>query len=180
MGSKLLGVTLFSLLVALVGLLLLMQYLATRQVLEGHRQRVELVGRLVLAEYQGTIQRVGQAADLLADNPTYGELMAAGNVEALRVLVTPMMKATGLDILTITDYQGVIQVRAHEPGALGIDISSNPLVRAGLQGKEASRMTPWKDTIALMASAPIRYQEKIVGVVLTGVLVDRGFVKSLS
>lgn len=180
MGSKLLGVTLFSLSVALVGLLLVMQYLATRQVLEGHRQRVELVARLVLAEYEGTIQRVEQAANLLADNPTYGELMAAGNLEALRGLVTPMMKATGLHILTITDYQGVIQVRAHDPGALGVNISSNPLVRAGLQGKEASRMTTWKDSISLMASAPIRYQEKIVGVVLTGVLIDRGFVESLS
>jgi len=179
-GGKLLGVTLFSLLVALVGLLLVMQYLATRQILEWHRQRVELVARLVLAEYQGKIQRVEQAANLLADNPTYGELLAAGNVEALRSLVTPMMKATGLNILTITDYQGVIEVRAHDPGALGINISSNPLVRAGLKGKEASRMTTWKDSISLSASAPIRYQDKIVGVVLTGVLIDRGFVESLS
>jgi signal transduction histidine kinase len=179
-GVKLLGVTLFSLLVALVGLLLVMQYLATRQILEWHRQRVELVARLVLAEYIGKIHRVEQAANLLADNPTYGELLAAGNVGALRTLVTPMMKATGLNILTITDYQGVIEVRAHDPGALGINISSNPLVRASLKGKEATRMTTWKDSISLSASSPIRYQEKIVGVVLTGVLIDRGFVESLS
>ena len=179
-GGKLLGVTLLSLLVALVGLLLVIQYLATRQILEWHRQRVELVARLVLAEYQGTIQRVQQAASLLADNPTYGELLAAGNVEALRSLVTPLMKATGLQVLTITDYQGVIEVRAHDPGALGINISSNPLVRAGLKGQEATRMTTWKDTIALSASAPIQYQDKIVGVVLTGVLIDRSFVESLS
>ena len=66
-GSKLLGVTLFSLLVALVGLLLVMQYLATHQILEWHRQRVELVARLVLAEYIGKIHRVEQAANLLAD-----------------------------------------------------------------------------------------------------------------
>lgn len=179
-GGKLLGVTLFSLLVALVGLLLVMQYLATRQVLEWHRQRVELVARLVLAEYIGKIHRVEQAANLLADNPTYGELLAAGNVELLRSLVTPMMKATGLQVLTITDYQGVIEVRAHEPQALGVNISSNPLVRASLKGKEATRMTTWKDSVALSASAPIRYQDKIVGVVLTGVLVDKGFVESLS
>ncbi len=179
-GSKLLGVTLLSLLVALVGLLLVIQYLATRQILEWHRQRVELVTRLVLAEYRGKIQRVEQASSLLADNPTYGELLASGNVEALRGLVTPMMKATGLHILTITDYQGVIQVRAHDPGALGINISSNPLVRAGLQGKEASRMTHWQDSIALSASAPILYQDKVVGVVLTGLLIDRGFLESLS
>ena len=179
-GGKLLGVTLLSLLVALVGLLLVMQYLATRQVLEWHRQRVELVARLVLAEYMGKIQRVEQAANLLADNPTYGELLAAGNVEALRTLVTPMMKATGLNILTITDYQGVIEVRAHDPGALGVNISSNPLVRASLKGKEATRMTTWKDSVALSASAPIHYQDKIVGVVLTGVLVDKSFVESLS
>ena len=179
-GSKLMGVTLLSLLVALVGLLLVIQYLATRQILEWHRQRVELVTRLVLAEYRGKIQRVGQAASLLADNPTYGELLASGNSEALRSLVTPMMKATGLHILTITDYQGVIQVRAHDPGALGVNISSNPLVRAGLQGKEASRMTQWQDSIALSASAPIRYQDKVVGVVLTGLLIDKGFLESLS
>jgi len=174
-GSKMMGVTLFSLLVALVGLLLVIQYLATRQILEWHRQRVELVTRLVLAEYRNKIQRVGQAASLLADNPTYGELLATGNSDALRRLVTPMMKATRLHILTITDYQGVIQVRAHDPGALGVNISSNPLVRAGLQGKEASRMTPWQDGIALSASAPIRYEDKVVGVVLTGLLIDRGF-----
>ena len=179
-GRKLLGVTLLSLLVALVGLLLVIQYLATDQILEWHRQRVELVARLVLAEYQGKIQRVEQAANLLADNPSYGELLAGGNVEALTGLATPMMKATGLHILTITDLPGVIQVRAHDPGALGVNISSNPLVRAGLNGKEASRMTSWKDTIALSASAPIRYQDRVVGVVLTGLLIDRGFVESLS
>jgi sensor histidine kinase regulating citrate/malate metabolism len=179
-GSKLLGVTLLSLLVALVGLLLVIQYLATRQVLEWHRQRVELVARLVLAEYRGKIQRVEQAASLLADNPVYGELLATGNSEVLRRLVTPMMTATGLHILTITDYQGVIQVRAHDPGALGVNISGNPQVRAGLEGKKASRMTPWQDSIALSASAPIRYEDKVVGVVLTGLLIDRGFLDSLS
>ncbi|MFZ5448861.1 MAG: ATP-binding protein [Thermodesulfobacteriota bacterium] len=174
------GVTLLSLLVALVGLLLVMQYLATRQILEWHRQRVELVARLVLAEYQGKIQRVEQAASLLADNPTYGELLATGNAEALRRLVIPMMKATGLHILTVTDFQGVIQVRVHDPGGLGVNISGNPLVRAGLKGKEASRMTEWKESIALSGSAPIRYDDKVVGVVLTGLLVDKGFVESLT
>lgn len=179
-GGKLLGVNLFSLLVALVGLLLVMQYLATGQILEWHRQRVELVARLVLAEYLGKIQRVEQAAQLLSDNPTYGELLATGNVETLRRLLTPMMKATGLHILTITDDHGVIQVRAHDPGALGVNISGNPLVRAGLKGKEATRMTQWKDSIALSASAPIQFEDRVVGVVLTGMLIDRGFVESLS
>jgi signal transduction histidine kinase len=179
-GGKLLGVTLLSLLVALVGLLLVMQYLSTGQFLEWHRQRVELVARLVLAEYRGKIQRVEQAASLLADNPNYGELLASGNVEALRKLAVPMMKATGLQVLTITDNQGVIEVRAHDPGAVGVDISSNPLVRSSLKGKEATRITQWKDAIALTASAPIHYEEKVVGVVLTGVLIDKGFVESLS
>ncbi|MEJ2672522.1 MAG: ATP-binding protein [Deltaproteobacteria bacterium] len=179
-GGKLLGVTLFSLLVALVGLLLVMQYLATRQILEWHRQRVELVGRLVLGEYREKLQRVEQAASLLADNPIYGELLATGNSETLRRLVTPMMQATGLHILTVTDYQGVIQVRAHDTGGIGVNISGNPLVRASLRGKEASRMTQWKDSVALSASAPIRYDDRVVGVVLTGLLIDKGFVDSLS
>lgn len=179
-GLRLLGVNLLSLLVALVGLAVVIQYLATRQILTWHQQRVDLVARLVLAEYQGKIQRVVQAAKLLADNPSYAELLAAGDMDALRRLATPVMKATGLHILTITDRQGVIQVRAHDPGAIGVNISGNPLIRAGMQGKEASRMTQWQENISLSASAPIVYDTQVVGVVLTGMLVDRSFVESLS
>jgi signal transduction histidine kinase len=179
-GLRLLGVNLLSLLVALVGLLVVIQYLATRQILTWHQQRVDLVARLVLAEYQGKIQRVVQAAKLLSDNPTYAELLAAGDIQTLRRLATPMMKATGLHILTITDRQGVIQVRAHDPGAIGVNISGNPLIRAGSQGKEASRMTQWQESISLSASSPIVFQDQTVGVVLTGMLVDRSFVESLS
>lgn len=179
-GFKLLGVNLLSLLVALVGLLLVMQYLATRQILEWHGQRVELTARLVLAEYLGKIQRVAQAASLLADNPSYGELLAAGDGESLRRLATPMMKATGLHVLTITDAKGIIQARAHDPEAIGVNISTNPLVRAALKGKDSVRMTQWMDSIVLSATSPIKYDNKVVGVMLTGLLVDRGFVESLS
>lgn len=179
-GLKLLGVNLLSLLVALLSLLLVMQYLATRQILEWHGQRVDLVARLVLAEYQGKIQRVAQAANLLSDNPAYGELLAQGEFAGLRTLALPVMRATGLHILTITDAQGVIQVRGHDPGAIGVNIATNPLVRAGLRGKGASRMTEWQDSVSLSASAPIFHQDKVVGVVLTGMLVDKGFVESLS
>ncbi len=179
-GPKLLGVNLLSLLVALLGLLLLMQFLATRQVLGWHRQRVALVARLVLAEYRGKHQQVVQAASLLADNPTYGQLLTEGDMTTLRTLVTPMLKATGLQVLTITDNQGVIQARLHDPGGIGVNISANPLVRFGLEGKAASRMTQWHDSISLSASAPIYYQERLVGVVLAGVLIDKSFVESLS
>lgn len=179
-GLKLLGVNLLSLVVALVSLLFVMQYLATRQILQWHAQRVDLVARLVLAEYQGKIQRVVQAAHLLSDNPTYAELLAQGDFASLRPLVMPVMRATGLHILTITDAQGVIQVRGHDPGAIGVNIASNPLIRAGLKGKAASRMTEWQDSVSLSASAPILFQDRVVGVVLTGLLVDKGFVESLS
>ena len=179
-GGKLLGVNLLSLVVALLALLVVIQYLATQQILDWHRQRVELTARLVLAEYQGKIQLVVQAADLLADNPVYGELLAAGNVDALRQQVAPLLQAIGLHILTITDHRGVIQARAHSAGAIGVDISGNVLVRAGLEGKKASRMTQWRDSVSLSASAPIKFGDRVVGVVLTGTLIDRGFVDSLS
>ncbi len=54
-GLRLLGVNLLSLLVALLSLLVVIQYLATQQILIWHQQRVELVARLVLTEYQGKI-----------------------------------------------------------------------------------------------------------------------------
>jgi signal transduction histidine kinase len=179
-GPKLLGVNLLSLLVALVGLTLLMQFLATRLILQWHQQRVELVARLVLAEYRGKLQQVAQAASLMADNFTYGQLLAAGDIAALKTQITPLLKATGLQVLTITDNTGVILARLHESGGVGINISANPLVRSGLEGKPASRMTQWQDSISLGASAPMYYQDRLVGVILTGVLIDKGFVESLS
>jgi signal transduction histidine kinase len=179
-GPKLLGVNLLSLLAALVGLLLLMQYLATRLILKWHGQRVELVARLVEAEYQGKLNRVVQAASLLADNPLYGELLAQGDISHLKDLVTPILKTTGLQFLTITNNQGVIEARFHDPGGIGVNISANPLVRTGMEGKSASRMTQWQDSISLSASAPIYLQERLVGVVLAGVLIDKSFVEALS
>jgi signal transduction histidine kinase len=179
-GPKLLGVNLLSLLVALVGLLLLMQFLATRLILEWHRQRVELVARLVLAEYRGKLQQVVQAASLLAGNLTFGELLAAGDMQTLRALITPLLKATGLQVLTITDQNGIIQARLHESGGLGVNISVNPVVRAGLAGKPASQMTQWQDSISLSAAAPLFQEDRLVGVVLAGVLIDKSFVDSLS
>jgi signal transduction histidine kinase len=179
-GPKLLGVNLLSLLAALVGLLLLMQYLATRLILTWHQQRVELVARLVEAEYQGKLQQVVQTVSLLADNPLYGELLAQGDIAKLKTLLTPVLKTTGLQVLTLTDNQGVIEARFHDPGGIGVNISANPVVRTGLEGKSASRMTQWQDSISLSASAPIYYYERLVGVVLGGVLIDKSFVESLS
>lgn len=179
-GPKLLGVSLLSLLAALVGLLLLMQYLATRLILTWHQQRVELVGRLVEAEYQGKLQQVVQTASLLADNPLYAELLAQGEIAKLKTVLTPALKTTGLQVLTITDNQGFIEARFHDPGGIGVNISANPVVRTGLEGKAASRMTQWQDSISLSASAPIFQYERLVGVVLAGVLIDKSFVESLS
>ncbi|MFP3867639.1 MAG: ATP-binding protein [Desulfobacteraceae bacterium] len=179
-GFKLIGVNLLSLLLALIGLLLIMRFLATRQILEWHQQRVGLVARLVLAEYQEKNQKVVQAADLLANTPSYADLLFLDDFESLRYLATPQMKEAGLHILTITDRRGVIVVRAHAPGAIGVDISGNPLVRSALKGKRASRITQWQDSIALSAAAPIFYGKEVMGVVLTGLLIDRGFVESIS
>ncbi|MFW6122801.1 MAG: ATP-binding protein [Thermodesulfobacteriota bacterium] len=179
-GPKLLGVNLLSLLAALVGLLLLMQYLATRLILRWHQQRVELVARLVEAEYQGKLQQVVQTASLLADNPLYADLLVQGDIAKLKTLLTPVLKTTGLQVLTITDNQGVIEARFHDPGGIGVNISANPVVRTGLEGKSASRMTQWQDSISLSASAPIYQYERLVGVVLAGVLIDKSFVESLS
>ncbi|MBM4289712.1 MAG: HAMP domain-containing protein [Deltaproteobacteria bacterium] len=179
-GLKLMGVNLASLLFALICLLIIIQYLATNQVLAWHRQRVELVANLVLAEYQGKNQRVVQYADILGNNYNYAELLYHNDIDTLARLAGFQMRDAGLNILTVTDRTGVIVVRVHAPKGIGVDISGNPLIKAALKGKRTSRMTQWKDSISLSAAAPLYYGDEVVGVVLTGMLVDKGFVESLS
>lgn len=179
-GLKLIGVNLASLLFALVSLLVVIQYLAHDQILAWHRQRVELVAKLVLAEYQGKNQRVVQYADILANNVNYAELLYSKEIDKLAALARHQMREAGLNILTITDNRGVIVVRVHAPQAIGVDISGNPLVKAALKGKRSNRMTQWKDSISLSAAAPIYYNDEVIGVVLTGILIDKSFVESLS
>lgn len=179
-GLKLMGVNLASLLIALISLLIVIQYLAGRQILSWHRQQVELVAKLVLAEYQEKHQRVVQYADILGNNYNYAELLHDNDVETLARLAGLQMRDAGLNILTITDRRGVIVVRVHAPKAIGVDISGNPLVKAALKGKRSSRMTQWKDSVSLSAAAPLYYGDEVVGVVLTGMLVDKSFVESLS
>ncbi len=179
-GFKLMGVNLASLLLALLSLLIVIQYLAKNEILAWHRKQVELVANLVLAEYQGKNQRVVQYADILSNNYNYGELLNNNDLERLARLAGLQMRDAGLNILTITDRRGVIAVRVHAPEAVGVDISGNPLVRAALQGKRSSRMTKWQDSVFLSAAAPLYYGDEVVGVVLTGMLVDKSFVESLS
>ncbi|MGQ9922252.1 MAG: ATP-binding protein, partial [Desulfobacca sp.] len=177
---KLMGVNLVSLLLALLSLLIVIQYLAKKEILAWHRQQVELVANLVLAEYQGKNQRVVQYADILSNNYNYAELLNNNELERLARLAGLQMRDAGLNILTITDRRGVIAVRVHAPEAVGVDISGNPLVRTALQGKRSSRMTQWQDSVFLSAAAPLFYGDEVVGVVLTGMLVDKSFVESLS
>jgi len=169
-----------SLLLALLSLLIVIQYLAQKEILAWHRQQVELVANLVLAEYQGKNQRVVQYADILGNSFNYAELLNNNEYERLARLAALQMRDAGLNILTITDRRGIIAVRVHAPQAVGVDISGNPLVKAALQGKRSSRMTQWKDSVFLSAAAPLYFGDEVVGVVLTGMLVDKTFVESLS
>ena len=179
-SMKLMGVNLASLLFALISLLIVIQYLAKKEMLAWHRQQVGLVANLVLAEYQGKNQRVVQYADILGNNYNYAELLNNNDLETLARLAGLQMRDAGLNILTITDRRGVIAVRVHAPKAIGVDISGNPLVKSALKGKRSSRMTQWKDSVSLSAAAPLYYGDEVVGVVLTGMLVDKSFVESLS
>ncbi len=179
-GFKLMGVNLASLLLALLSLLVVIQYLAKREILDWHRKQVEMVSQLILAEYQGKSQRVLQYADILGNSYSYAELLNNNELDRLARLAALQMRDAGLNILTITDRRGVIVVRVHAPEAVGVDISGNPLVKAALKGKRSSRMTQWKDSVSLSAAAPLYFGDEVVGVVLTGMLVDKSFVESLS
>jgi hypothetical protein len=118
-GLKLMGVNLASVFLALLSLLLVIQYLAQKEILAWHRQQVELVANLVLAEYQGKNQRVVQYADILGNSFNYAELLNNNEYERLARLAALQMRDAGLNILTITDRRGLLPCGCMPPRRWG-------------------------------------------------------------
>lgn len=135
------------------------RYLSISQMLEMHKRNAQT------------------HADGLSQNPLIIEAAKSRNAEALYEITAPIMTKSRLDYLTVTDPQGFVLLRAHEPDK-PLDprerINNQANIRQALQGKSFVGLEVGKDVkLAVRAGAPL-YDNAghLVGVISTGYILS--------
>lgn len=86
-------------------------------------------------------------------------------------------------MMIVTDSEGKVLARGEDREKIGDSLSDNPLVRRALQGESSSSVVIGSGVLApkvwVRSSAPILSDEKVIGAVLTGFVLDHAFVDGI-
>lgn len=132
---------------------------STRQGMEGLYTLVE--------EYRS--QALTKAL-LLVHTKGLAEGIAARDTAAVLAVLTPAIKDAGLDFVTVTDEQGVVIARTHEPAKKGDRVNGQANVAKALTGTPLAVIESGTVVkLSARAGVPVKdSQGKIVGVLSTG------------
>lgn len=133
--------------------------------------RMGAIGLLEALESEST--RTKEVATALSFRSDLAEAVARGDREAVLKVASPLLKDMSVDFATITDSNGKVIARVHEPSKFGDDVTSQFNVVSALKGFPSSAVE--RGTVIPLSArggAPIYHDGKLVGVVSTGVRLD--------
>ena len=106
----------------------------------------------------------------LAAHPDIAKAVEAKDTALVLQLMAPILKESPIDSITISDEQGVVIARTHEPAKKGDSVAKQANVVAALQGKVTAAVEPGTLVkLSARAGAPVRNAAgKIVGVITPG------------
>ncbi|WP_233256087.1 methyl-accepting chemotaxis protein [Falsiroseomonas bella] len=114
-----------------------------------------------------------------AQRPDIGAALAAGDAAALRAPLVTLFEALRaadptITVLEVTDAQGRVAVRGHDPSVFGDDKSGLPDVARALRGETASGVafSPTSRRFAFSAVLPVRQGGQVVGTLRIGSRLD--------
>lgn len=119
-------------------------------------------------------ERAGDVALALSYRSDLALAIKDGDREGIIKIVSPLLSRMSMDFATITDSKGVVLARAHEPGKFGDSVVSQANVASALKGNAFSAVE--RGTVvpfSARAGAPVYLEGVLVGVVSTGVRLDR-------
>ena len=112
---------------------------------------------------------LGEARTFAAD-PELAVAVAAGNREEILRLLTPLVETSGLDFVTVTDREGNVLARTHQPEKFGDSVTGQDNVRSALSGSPLGAVEP--GTVVKLSAgggAPVKDPSgAVVGVVSGG------------
>jgi len=141
--------------------------------------QADQVARGITAEIgrrSGSLLKLAQA---YASNPGVGRFMETRDRAGLENNLTALFPYSDLDLLEAGDAGGIVLARAHRPGDWGEDKNDQAIIQAALKGLPGADIERGVSGIALRAVSPIVAPEgRIIGTLMTGVLLDRDFFKA--
>ena len=143
--------------------------------------KINSVSRIIEPEFKSEGDRAHLIAKLvLAQSGLANALRRKGKDRsaAIAEILDHIFKTSRIDVLEVTDEQGVILYRAHQPGRSG-DIAPGWGVEEGLAGKVA--LVSRNETIGptILSIEPISAGDKIIGTVSAGTRIDEKFIRDL-
>lgn len=137
-------------------------------------QRYQSINRMI-EMYETNAQ---SHAKSLAQHPLLIEAAKNRNAQALFSIATPLMKDGQLDYLAITDAQGFVIIRVHEPGKIpdpNDNIAGQPNVAQALQGQSFVGVEDGKNVkLTIRSGAPLYDSSGVlVGTISTGYVLSK-------
>ncbi len=121
-------------------------------------------------------------AEVIAQNPEIIKGILDNDKKILRDLVTNIMLTKKQTTLTIISKEGIVMARGEDPERVGDSLSSDPLVREGLDGGLISTIISTdgvaSPVVSIKSAAPIK-SEEVIGIVIVGTDIDNTFVDGM-
>jgi two-component system, NtrC family, nitrogen regulation sensor histidine kinase NtrY len=148
------------------------------------RDRIQGVHQAVLRDLELRKETARLRIETLAASPEIVRLLLIARetgepqIELIDAIVERRI-ASGLDWLEVANDSGSVLARGHDRGAFGFPVADDPLVAAALTGQSMAAVVPLAppDTgLALLAAAPVVFEQQVIGIIRGGDRLDRAFV----
>lgn len=110
----------------------------------------------------------------LANNREVAKAIEEKNTENILKLLNPLVKGAGIDFVTVTDENGDVLARTHDPNKKGDSVANQENVKEALSGNTNSQIESGTSVkLAARSGVPVKNDNgQVVGVISTGFRLD--------
>lgn len=113
-------------------------------------------------------------ATQIAINPIAINAVEAKDTQKILNDLKPIVESSKIEFITVTDENGIVIARTHEPDKMGDSVSNQENVKTALEGKANSKVESGTQVkLAARSGVPVKNSDgKIIGVISTGYRLD--------
>lgn len=173
--GKMLGGTVLTVLTAASLIAVTSYFVMSRELEADYREKIKAAAGNILATKEALENKISAYADIYARNTEISQAVASKDAIQLEKIMVSEYNAlyrmdSTIHAFEVTDAKGTVLMRGNNPAVKGDDKSRLPMYKKALSGESAHGLTVSTTTndMALDATAPIRVNGRVVGVVKVG------------